>query len=304
MPTPGAQTKMWMGSAVTNSSTCFLVDFLSESVKRRVGHIDGNALKGTRSRSKERIREGLRIVNGQVTWEPQTNDLAIMLPFILGASNSGTSYPLGETPSAFEIYKMFGTSAGSSPNTRFTTYAGCKVNQATFSATSGGLLRCTLDIVGLTATAAAYNDAGVPTVTLNTTTTLFTFHDVSTLTIGGNTFKLFDFSLTINNAMRPRWINSRDADAIYSTDRVVTISHNMPEDQTIVSAFEDVNVAVVITFTSSNQTLTFSMPAVRYDVDSIAVSGREETMMPLSGIAYKSGSSPELAVTLDSDPGA
>lgn len=293
MPTPGAQTKLWMGSS---TSACFLVDFIGESVKRRVGSIDGNALKGTRSRSKERVREGLRVVNGQVTWNPQSSDLATMLPYIMGASASGTSYPLGETPSAFEIYKLFGTSGN-----RFVTFAGMKVNQATFTASAGGLLTLSLDLIGLTATPA--DVAGAPTVTLNTTNTMFTFHDATTaITLGGSTRKLYDFTLTVNNAMVPRWINSRDADSIYSTDRIITISHNMPEDQDVVATYEDTTTAVVLTFTNASQSLAFTLPAVRYDVESTMVPGRMETMMPLTGIAYKTGTTPELATVLDSTP--
>lgn len=296
-PTGGALTQLWIGDSTVAPR---LIDFLSETIKRRVAHIDGNALKGTFSRNVARIREGLRVVNGQLSWEPQAADLNYILPYILNGTPSSDTYPVGSNTTAFNVYKNF---AGANGGNRINTFAGVKVNQATFSGSAGQLMRLSLDVVGLTMTATS---TGAPTITVDTTTTMFAFHDAS-VTVGGTVYKLFDISVTINNAMRPRWINSRDADVIYQTDRIITISHSMPEDQAVIASFEDVNVAATITFTNANQSFAMIMPAIRYDPESIAIAGRDETNMPLTGTAYKSGSATttttqELYCTLDYNP--
>jgi hypothetical protein len=56
-------------------------------------------------------------------------------------------------------------------------------------------------------------------------------------------------------------------------------------------------------FTYANQTLTLSFPAVRYTTVSPVIAGRGEIRYPLTGQAFRtSNASPEIAVTLDSEP--
>jgi hypothetical protein len=281
---------------VPGAATGVVLDVISESLGQTIGVIDGNALKGMRSRLLNRTREGIRVIGGGVSFNPVTSDLAFLLKYFLGGTPAADSYPVAETLPSFVIAKKLG---GTAP--KALTYPVTYGNVLTLSATRGQPLTADMSVLAL----AEVDDVAFPTfdyTNVNFANAMLVFHDL-TLTLAGTQVKVHDISFTINNALDVQMVNSRDATAIFPGDRVVTVAHSVPDADVTHSTFKDVPVVATAVFTYANQTLTLSFPAVRYTTVSPVIAGRGEIRYPLTGQAFRtSNASPEIAVTLDSEP--
>lgn len=279
---------------VGGAATGALLDIIGESVRETVGWLDGNGLKGTRSRNIARTREGQKIVAGSFSLYPSSFDLSYLLRKLYGATPSGTDYGFGETLSGCYIQKKFGASGN-----RVATFAGCVLSQGRFSSRAGEMLMAEFDVIGLTATMGST----APTVTLNTSTTQFTHSDSSSsITINGSAYECFDFAVTINNAVQARQVNSRTATAVYATDRIVTVELTLGSSDILTSTIIDQTLPVNASYAANNQSLIFDFAAVRFTNLTPVIGDRDEIRYQLTGQAFKSGSTAEIVTTLDSTP--
>ena len=140
----GTKNETTYGTAVTVDEGFV---FTSENIVKRGVIVERTGLRGTRSHQSDDTRVGPYTVGGRLVLEPTPEDLAVWLPRILGAEAAGTTYDLAETLPSFtlsidRVAKVF-------------TYAGCKVDRATFQGSQGGLLRLTLDLVAQSENVAA-----------------------------------------------------------------------------------------------------------------------------------------------------
>lgn len=259
---------------------------------------DTNGLRGTRARSQERVRQGLRRVHGPIRLQPTTNELALLLPWILGGTPTGTgtiTYPLADAiPSR---YVTIDRSAVATYGKVF-TYNGVVVDRATFHASQGEPLQVDLDLVGIDETPA--NAGTFPALNLDTATPVLMFYDLS-LSIASTTYQCRNFQLTVENDVdKDRFYNSLTLTGGFARDRHIRVSHELPYgDSTAAYNLGVGGVAVVATFTYGTHVLTFTMSNVKYPRKSPRVAGREEVMLPLEGMAYKTGTSTlELVTTL------
>lgn len=269
------------------------LEFLSESLALDEELVDSNGIRGTRSHISEVVRQGIRRVGGNITLCPHPTELAALLPYILGANASGTTFALAETLQSFyasvdRVLKVF-------------TYSGCVVSKAVFSGSAGQPLNLSLEIVGIDESVG--NAGSFPSLTLDTTTTMYMFHDL-VLIVGGTTYQCFDFELTIDNMVdAERFLNSQTRVSIPAQDRVVTLNTNLPYgDASAAYALSVGGVAVTATFTNGATSLLFTLPKVQFPRKSPTVPGKSEIKLPLMGVARKSGSTKELEITLDSTP--
>ncbi len=92
-PNYGYQAKFGIGATAPVTSQ---IDFISETLTLNQELMYLGGLRGIRDRSIERVREGIRRVAGNVIMQPTAVEWQTLLPWILGGTASGSSYPLGE----------------------------------------------------------------------------------------------------------------------------------------------------------------------------------------------------------------
>jgi hypothetical protein len=277
----------------TSSTVSTRLDFESETLALQETLYDFNGLRGTRAHDVSRIRPNTRSVSGTVSLQPTSVELSQILAWCFGGTSSGTgtiTYPLADT--LFSQYVSVDRGAA------VHTYSGVYVNRATFSATQGGPLKVSLDLLGIDETV---NAAGsFPSLTLDTTTKPFLFFDLA-LTIGASQqYFADDFELTIDNALDTnRFFNSPTLTAVYTQDRKVTFRSRLPYGAaSALYGAGSSGVAMNATFTYGTQVLTFTAGTMVFARSAVPVSGRGEIMLPIEADLMKSGNNLELTTTL------
>ena len=288
-----ALAKMGMGAAdpVTQA-----IEFLNEGLQKRGQIVETAGIRGTRSHPKERTREGTFTIDGQISMNPCPDELDFLLPYIVGGSESSDDFPLAETlPEMYisvdRIAKVF-------------TYAGCKVNKATFRGREGQLLELSLEIMGKTEAVA--NSGTFPALTL-TTAPPYIFHDC-VMTIEATAYQIFDWEIVIDNKLNgQRFTNSQSRTDIPAMDREVTVTVTVPYTSTEADlhdkASHKTGVAATCVFTNGARSLTFTTPALQKASESPTVPSRDqEIRLRLGFTARSSGGTAEL--TINNDPTA
>ncbi len=272
-------------------------DFQSEGLMLDEEMPDTNGLRGTRSRAVERIRQGIRRVHGPLTLEPTAVELSHLLQWILGGTPTGSptvTYPLADgLQSRYvtidRVSKVF-------------TYSGVYVNRATIRGTQGQPLQVLLDLLGQDEAVA--NSGTFPALTLDVANTPFMFYDLS-LSVAGSTYQPRDWEITIDNALdADRFFNSQTATAIAPRDRHITTRFPLPygDANALYGTGGPGGVAYVATFTNGGAVLTFTAGKAIFPRKSPTVPGREEILIPVEAVLYKSGSTVELTTTLNPGP--
>jgi hypothetical protein len=225
--------------------------------------------------------------------QPSAVEWSYLLPKILGGVPAGTSYPLAEQLPAYYTALLRG-------ETMF-IYSGCRANSATITATKGATVQLTLNSIAVDRTKAP--GAAFPPLTLDNVTQPLILEDL-VVTINGNTIDCFEMTLSINNFVIPRQVNSQTATAVYRTDRVISWDVLVPwgDDETLIDLAVG-GVAILATFTYGGTSLSFSSPKVCIPPRDPPVAGREEITNRIIGDAgFNATPGDELIVTLDSTP--
>lgn len=249
--------------------------------------------QGHRGELATRNRLGNVLVGGTLTCTPTPNEWAILLPFILGGTPSGTSYPLAEALPTCVIDLSDGTTCKQ--------YTGVVFASAEISAQSGGPLKLSARLEGID----EGNDT-FPSLTIDQGYGPFMFYE-SAWSINSVTATPFDFSISIDNKVdTSRFLNSRTRTSLLARGRSVDFRCRVPwgDFYTNLYGIQASEVASTGTFTSSTQSIVFSMPKIRYA--RMGPTGRareEELVLELGGRARKTNATTdELAVTLDNTP--
>ena len=292
----GTYGKLGIGSTSTVDKR---IRYKDEDLVARLGLIDGNEINGVLDRNIELMRDGEIRVGGPVNLIPNAVELTYLLQYIMGGTPTGTpavSYPLTQAntlPSFFttidRVIKVF-------------TYAGCKIDKATFRATQGGPLELSLDIVGISASEAAAGS--FPAITLDLTNGPFVFRDL-TMTVAGTTVKAKEFTLTIDNMLnKDRFFNSQTLQSIDQEDRKITFATSLPygDHQALKAGFTSAGTAVVATFTNGGAVLIFNMVKVAIPYTDPGTPGKSELMLSAVGDAMASGSTAALVTSLNPGP--
>lgn len=290
----GHQSKLMIG---TSSTPNVGLDFLTETLRKRKTMVDLNGMKGTRSRFGLRARPGVLPCSGSLVLHPTPVELATLLPLILGGTPSGTSYPLAETLTTFNYWALRGT--------KIYKYAGVGVSRATFAASQGEGLTLALDLVAKTEDNATASSS-FPSFSIDQTTFPFMFHEL-VLIVDGITYKCKSFSLTIENAIDAgRFFNSQSLVTVQPTDRVITLSHDLPfgDAEDAYEIDQQSGVAGTLTFTVAEPatSLAFALPFLQYEPEAAVAADRGEVMLPLTAVARTTAALGELTVTMDSTP--
>jgi hypothetical protein len=251
-------------------------------------------MRGTRSHDIARMRSGKKTVSGLLGFQPTAVEWASLLPWILGGTPSGTSYPLAESLTGYNVAVDRVMAVH--------TYSSVLVDRGTVRGSQHEPVDLELDVSGADETEGA---AGTfPALTLDSTTSPFMFKDL-VLTVGGTTYQTKNVEITINNMVdRDRYFNSATrSPAANAKDREITVSTTLPYgDASAVYGSGSAGVAAVATFTFGATSLVFSFVKLAFGKMPPDAEGREEIMIPVRGRAYSSGATAELVTTLDSTP--
>jgi len=296
----GVKEESSEGTAVTVDS---LLELTGGDIALAETEHHAQGMAGSRSQFAARTRANIRRASGSLSLEPNAAEWALLLPWILGADASGTSYALAETLQAFTatIKRDNGTDG------KVATYNGCKVARAVISSEQGSPVRLQMDVEGRDETLG--NAGTFPSLSLNIATGPF-IHTDSAVTVGGTAFPVRRISVTIDNVLdTERFVNSVTRTGLQPKDRLITVELAGPyggkEALYPTAATLAAGVAVVITYTNTVHavSLSLSLPKVHFPRQSPPWNGREEFDLPLRGVA-RAGSAvnDELAVTLDSNP--
>lgn len=280
----------------TVNPTTAAFEVLSNTLKAVGSHHDPSGLRGIRDHQSERVRDGNETVRGVIELEPSPEELALLLPWALGGTPVGTSYPIADTLSSRyvqtdRIAKVF-------------THAGVYVNSMTLRGSEGNAIVCSLDLIGQTETVG--NAGTFPAIT-PLLTPPFMFAE-GALTLLGVARAFSDFTLTVNNALSARFFNSRTATRIRPTDRIVTFDCNVPYDTTNADLYGQAvaGAAATLVFTPpaphTGYSMTITFGTLQFPKEGAETSSREEHMLPLRGVARRLSTTPSIAFTLDSTP--
>jgi hypothetical protein len=290
-PALGFQAKLAIGTALPTDKP---LDFISENLGVVESFIDLQGMRGTRSHGSNRVRAAGRVVSGDVVMAPTALELSYLLPFIMGGTPAGNNYPLGEILSAFYAQLKRG-------DTLF-SYDGCRVNRATFAARKGAAVQLALNVLGLDE---ATSGSAFPTLTLDASTQYFILEDAAgAVVVNGVTINCFELTVTVDNLVLMRMVNSQTPTVVYSTDRIVGWSLQVPwgDDETLYG-LSQAGVPVSATFTNGTTSLSFTSPKVAFPRKSPDVEGRDEIRNTLDGIArYSAVPNDELVISLDHVP--
>lgn len=249
-------------------------------------------VQGHRGELSGRNRLGSVTCGGPLECTPTPLEWSYMLPYILGGTPSGTSYPLAEVLPTFYADLSDGTSAKQ--------YSGCVMASATISAQAGGPLKLSANIEAIDESAVTF-----PSLSVDNSYGPFMFYEGAFTIAGVSNVTPFDFSIQIDNVIDTgRFLNSRTRTSLVSRARRVVFACNLPwgDYYSNLYAIQASEVAVACTFTSATLSMSLTMPKVRFGRVGPDGRGREEEMMfPLSGVARKTNAATdELQVVLDS----
>lgn len=276
-------------SGVTTGATEF--EFLEGSTLGLTEQlIDPNGMRGTRSHVSERVRTGTRRVDGTILMCPTPVELVTLLPMIFGGTPSGTSYPLGENLTLFNLF-------GVRDSTVY-TYSDCAVESATFSCSEGGPMQLAMTVVGKDEAESGTAGALVPDIT----TGPFVLADAA-VSVASSSREVSAFELTIQNVLEVKYRNSLTPTQIKATDRIVTLGLpiSLGTDSDLYGSAV-AGVAATITLTNGAVSLLFSLAAVQAPRNPIPFGQRGILDFPWQGVARKSSTTLELTTVLDSSP--
>ena len=271
-------------------------DFMRSSLGVTEDFIDTNGLRGTYRRDKSRLRQGNRRIQGTITMQPNSVEWSYLLPWITDGTPSGSgtvTYPLADTAPTLR-YVAIDHNA-----TSLFTYDNVAVDVARLTAQQGEPLQLDLDVVGFDETISG----SFPALSIDTANGPFILTD-AVVSINSTAVSVPEISLTLSKGInKDRFLNSQTLTAQTKLDRHVTFSVMPPFGDFY--ALYNLGVgttAVTLTFTYGSAVLTISLPYVAFPRLPIDVPGRQEVMLPLTGMCMASGSTNEMTVQLAVGP--
>lgn len=255
-------------------------------------------MRGTVAHDSESVSTGPYTVSGGFEWSPRPDELTTVLPLIFGGTFSlGVLDPALITdgfPFSFDRY------------TKVNNYASNVITEATFSSAAGQQLKLACSLEGTTEATA--NAGTFPSLSLSTQPP-FT-HAMAAITLDSTTFYADQVQVTVRNTvLADRFFNNSYRTETPITDRVVTVSLNVPYDSNAVTKLYEMALAGVagsIVWTNGGYSLTFSFPCLQAAPENAPSQGKtSELMLPVQMTARtKSGAAitQEIQITLDTSP--
>lgn len=279
-------------------------EFISLQGGARYALVDNTiqAIRGTYSRSKERVKEGLIYIDLYVRMQPTPTELDTLIPLFGFAETPTDTFTVSDSElTSFTVVV--------DRVAKVHTYANCKINRATFSGQKGQQpVSVDLHIMGVTETEGNAGTFSTGTA-LDATDQPYAFTD-GVMTLRSSARQYDRFALSIDNKIQREFNNSQTATNICRTDREITLATSVP----YVAANTDLyttpgpggpdasGAAGTLVFTDGGQSTTFSFANLKELAQSTPIPGKRELRLPLNYRVYKSGSTEELIITHDATP--
>jgi Phage tail tube protein len=264
-------------------------------LKEHIDIISDEGLRGTRTRNEERLALGNVHIGGSITLEPTSVELENLMPFILGTASSGGTYAVSDSlPNLYLLADLV-----AKVNT-FTT----RVNKATFSSSPGKKLQLKLDLVGTIMTIGAsgtFASASIPALDLHP---VYRMADMgSGVTINSLPYSLDEFELTIDNVIKPTFMQGVTATDLEPTDRIVTLKFRTKYTTTEAVLQTDqramtTRAGSIAFVNSASDTFSFTFASLVAAPTSPTVPGRDHLRLNHEYQAYGLSTTKELVVTL------
>lgn len=175
----------------------------------------GSGITGRRSPAVARIRQGERMVTGNLSLLVNGPDLDVLLPFITGGTKGGSDlYSLANTLGTFSVKRH--------ADTQGFTYTGCKINQATFAASARQFLKVGLAIMG-----ADESEGAVSLADRLDTKSPFVFED-GVFEVDDTAYSVDGVILTIGHNLAPKFFNNLTVQRFTEGMRDVMIEIQLP----------------------------------------------------------------------------
>ncbi len=278
----GHATRFGAGSGNTSTEE---YEFLSCDLGADGSHREATGMRGSRSQFETSVVDGTEAVDGSVVIEPRPNDLTNWLPRILGANGVAAS-------TVPEFVCNVERSAESN------LYSGCKVDRATFTASSTQNLQLALDIVGKTETTQAFPNIASTLSVLQP----YVLHQ-AVLTLGGNTYAMDNLEIVIaNNLLRDRFYNTQTRSEIPEGGRLVTLGLDNPFNSSDTELYDIARdgLAGSVVFTNGNYSITFTFTNLKMPRARQPIAGRDQALdKRLALTSYATANAAEIIITND-----
>jgi hypothetical protein len=268
-------------------------EFNGLSLRMNEDLLEAAGIRGIRGKASERVVQNTRAPGFSLSMQLNSVELDVWLPRILGGSESSDSFPLAETlPTFVATFDIVTTRL---------SFTGCKVDRCTFSAQQGGPLNVAIDVEALdfSVSGSSFPSLSISTVQPYT----FAAHTASGLSVGGSAYQFKSWQMVVDNVLiKDRFLNAQARVSLPESDRIITWSWDGPHGDNWANLFglSASGVASVAAFTLANRSLTFTSSKVAYPRELPTTQDRAELMLPLTGIARRSGSTAELTTVNDS----
>jgi hypothetical protein len=228
-------------------------------------------IRGTRSYLANQASLGTKTISRQLAMEARPDDLDFWLPYILGATASGTTFALAETLPSFVL--------SVSQAIKVLTDTGCVINTGRFSGGSNQKLQLALAIEALDETETAADSFPDIADTLSLLQP-YVFQQ-GALKLADKVREFNSFELLVNNALvTDRFNNSVTRTELPTGDRQVTFVCDCPfttDELDIYSAGVD-GMAAELKFTNGNRALTFTMPCLKKPLAGVDIGAKNQEL--------------------------
>lgn len=237
------------------------------SLGKREVLLQRNGIRGTRARFNTDIRKGPQRCAGTITLEPSKSELLALAILALG-SGGNTADALTE----FDVVVDRGT--------ELYTYADCKIGRFVVSGTQGGIISCSLDLVGKTETEEGSVSAPVSDVP-------FIMAD-AVLTLAAAAREMAQFTLVVDNMIdAERFLNSLTLPDVIPQDRQTNLSVSIPYSTANASLYDQAvaGAAGSLALNNGTEDITFSFANLQLPAESPEIPGKTESMLTLNMIS-------------------
>jgi hypothetical protein len=284
--------------APTWSGSDPMFEFFSENVKRKRKIGVPNTIRGTRSKYSSRARLAPYVYAGRIQMPVNAGDLAILLPWILGADASGTTFGLAESLQAFSaIFHRV---------TETYEYQDLVIDKALLYGRAGegdepDFMALSMDVLGKArATAVSFPASALAhTAQYNP----YVFQD-SVFTLHSATREVKEMWLLVDNHVRPRYVNSLSPTALCPSDRDVFLRIRVPYDSGN-SNLVDTTVAGAagtLAITNGAVSTSIAFTNLKNSFDDPTIAGLREIEGIFDFASYHNGTDAEIIITNDSTP--
>lgn len=275
-----------------------MFEFYSEDIKRTRVIGAPNVIRGTRSYYASRARIAPYRYQGIIRLPVNPGDLVYLLPWMLGADASGTTFGLAESLQAFAM--LFDRV------TEKYEYQDCVINRAVLYGEAGrgdepDFLVLALDVM---AKARATGDSFPASALAHTAQYAPYVHQDTTFTLHSSTREVKKFWLSVNNFVQARYVNSLSPTALCPADRQVNLRVVVPYDSGNSNLVDTSLAGAAGTLTIANGTVSTSVAFtnLKASFEDPTIRGLTEIDLTLDYQSYHNGTDAEIIITNDSTP--